>query len=103
MILAIFGGEISDLQRQTLLVFMGIFPLIAGIRDAYSFKRAEKELIKQYRFMHSVYLNAKRLLDASDDPEFQRSVLRALGSAALEEEAEWILMHRDRPIEHSGF
>lgn len=102
LILAIFGNEITDFQRQWLLVMMGIFPLIAGIRDAYSYKRAEKELIKQYRFMHAVFKNAKQLLDDSDDPKFQRRVLRALGSAALEEDAEWILMHRERPMEHSG-
>lgn len=102
VILAVFGHEISNMQRQALLVMMGIFPLIAGIRDAYSYKRAEKELINQYRFMHGVFLNAKRMLDTSDDPKFQRRVLRALGSAALEEDAEWILMHRERPMEHSG-
>ena len=81
---------------------MGIFPLIAGIRDAYSYKKAEKELIKQYRFMSGVLANARRLLDSSDDPEFRRRVLRALGTAALEEDAEWILMHRERPLEHTG-
>jgi hypothetical protein len=82
---------------------MGTFPLIAGIRDAYSYKKAEKELIKQYRFMSGVLANARRLLDSSDNPNFRRRVLRALGTAALEEDAEWILMHRERPLEHSGF
>jgi len=93
----------SETQKTTLLVLMGIFPLIAGIRDAYSYKKAEKELIKQYRFMSGVLANARRLLDSSDDPNFRRRVLRALGTAALEEGAEWILMHRERPLEHSGF
>ena len=96
------GADISDLQRNWLLVLMGIFPLIAGVRDAYSHKKAEKELIKQYHFMHGVFANARRLLDDSDDPEFRRRVLRALGNAALEEDAEWILMHRERPLEHGG-
>ena len=81
---------------------MGIFPLIAGIRDAYSHKKAEKELIKQYRFMGGILSNARRLLDSTNNPQFRRSVLRALGNAALEEDAEWILMHRERPLEHSG-
>ena len=103
IILAVFGHALSDLQRQLLLVLMGTFPLIAGIRDAYSHKKAEKELIKQYRFMSGVLANARRLLDGSDDPEFRRRVLKALGTAALEEDAEWILMHRERPLEHSGF
>jgi hypothetical protein len=102
IVLAITGTDISDTQRNLLLVLMGILPLIAGVRDAYSHKRAEKELIKQYRFMGGILTNARRLLDGSDDPEFRRRVLRALGNAALEEDAEWILMHRERPLEHSG-
>lgn len=102
ILLAISGPDMSDGQRNWLLVLMGILPLIAGIRDAYSHKKAEKELIKQYRFMSGVLVKARRLLDGSDDPQFRRRVLKALGSAALEEDAEWILMHRERPLEHSG-
>lgn len=103
IILSVAGSDMTGTQQKTLLILMGIFPLIAGIRDAYSYKKAEKELIKQYRFMSGVLANARRLLDSSDDPEFRRRVLRALGNAALEEDAEWILMHRERPLEHSGF
>ena len=102
VVLAIAGTDMSENQKNTLLVLMGLFPLIAGVRDAYSHKKAEKELIKQYRFMRGVMANARRLLDGSDDPGFRRRVLRALGNAALEEDAEWILMHRERPLEHSG-
>jgi len=101
-LLAVAGMDMSDFQRHLLLVLMGVFPLIAGVRDAYSHKKAEKELIKQYRFMRGILANARRLLDSSDDPGFRRRVLRALGNAALEEDAEWILMHRERPLEHSG-
>lgn len=102
IVLAIAGTDMSDNQRNVLLVLMGMFPLIAGVRDAYSHKKAEKELIKQYRFMSGVLANARRLLDSSTDLAFRRRVLKALGNAALEEDAEWILMHRERPLEHSG-
>ena len=102
ILLAVAGTDMSGFHRNLLLVLMGIFPLIAGVRDAYSHKKAEKELIKQYRFMFGILANARRLLDNSDDIEFRRRVLRALGNAALEEDAEWILMHRERPLEHSG-
>ena len=102
VVLVIMGSTITGFQRQVLLVLMGILPLMAGIREAYSHKKAEKELIKQYRFMQGIFANARRLLDSSDDIKFQRRVLRALGNAALEEDAEWILMHRERPLEHSG-
>jgi hypothetical protein len=86
--------------RQGLLIGMGVLPLIAGVWDAYSHKRAEKELIKQYAFMGRVFRKARALLDGSRDIEFHRRVLRALGQAALDEGAEWLLMHRERPLEH---
>jgi hypothetical protein len=103
IVLAVVGMNMPSSLKQYLLVLMGILPLFAGVRDAYSHKKAEKELIKQYRFMRGILANARRLLDSSEDLEFRRAVLRALGNAALEEGAEWILMHRERPLEHSGF
>ena len=102
LILASAGHYLSNQQQQVLLVMMGLLPLIAGIRDAISYKRAEKELIKQYRFMVRIFANARRLLNGTASLEFQRRVLKALGEAALEEGAEWILMHRARPLEHQG-
>jgi len=85
-----------------MLVLTGVLPLIAGVRDTYSHKRAERELIKQYQFMTKVFGNAGRLLEHASDIHFQRRVLKAVGAAALEEHAEWILMHRERPLEHGG-
>lgn len=84
-----------------LLVLMGMLPLIAGVREAYSYKKADKELIKQYRFMARIYGNARQRLDRARDDDERRRILRALGAAALEEHAEWILLHRERPLEHS--
>ncbi|MFT5139404.1 MAG: hypothetical protein ACI9H8_001588 [Lysobacterales bacterium] len=101
-ILAWASGWITMDQRHFLLVLMGILPLIAGVRDAYSHKKAERELIKQYRFMNRVFTNARRLLDSTPDLHFRRRVLMAVGNAALEEHAEWILMHRERPLEQGG-
>jgi hypothetical protein len=100
--LAVGSGALDMDQRHVLLIFMGVLPLIAGVRDAYSHKKAERELIKQYRFMGKVLANARRLLLSTDDTAFHRRVLRAVGNAALEEHAEWILMHRERPLEHGG-
>jgi len=102
VVLGLLHQRISEGQQQALMVLIGILPLIAGIRDTISHKRAEKELIKQYRFMARVFSNARDLLHQSQDLVFQRRVLKALGEAALEEGAEWILMHRARPLEHGG-
>lgn len=99
-LLFLTGPVASDEQRNLLLVLMGVLPLVAGVWDAYSHKTAEKELIKQYGFMRRVFSKARLLVDESDDVEFQRQVLRALGQAALDEGAEWLLMHRERPLEH---
>lgn len=100
--LAIFATRLGEVQVLALLILMGVLPLVAGVRDAYSHKKADKELIKQYRFMAEVFGNARRLLDDSDDIALQRRVLKAVGDAALEEHAEWLLMHRERPLDHGG-
>ena len=42
-----------------------------------------------------------RLDRAADDAE-SRQLLRALGCACLEEHAEWILLHRERPLDVGG-
>ena len=50
--------------------------------------------------MRRVFGKAQRLVSESSDLAFQRQVLRALGQAALDEGAEWLLIHRERPLEH---
>jgi len=94
------AGRLLQSQHQILLVLMGVLPLFAAVRSAYSHQKADKELIKQYRFMNRVFGNANRLLNNTQNVEMKRQILRALGNAALEEHAEWILMHRERPLEH---
>ena len=50
--------------------------------------------------MARIFSNARRHLDESTTDEQRRDILKALGDAALDEHAEWILMHRERPLEH---
>ena len=78
---------------------MGLLPLMAAVREAYAHKTAETELLKQYDFMSRIYREARfRLQSCTSDAE-RRQVLRMLGEAALDEHGEWILMHRERPLE----
>ena len=100
LVLASFDVWLTEGTRMALLVLMGVLPLTAAVREAYAHKKADKELIKQYRFMYRLFMNAKRQLDMARTDEERRDVLRALGEAALDEHAEWILMHRERPLEH---
>ena len=100
LFLALFHGGLGNTSRNLLVTTMGALSLIAAVREAYAYRKADKELVKQYRFMHRIYRNARIALDATQSIQAKREILRALGEAALAEHAEWALMHRDRPIEH---
>jgi hypothetical protein len=100
LLLASETGMAARVQ-QTLLLAMGLLPLLAGIREAYSYKKADKELIKQFRFMSRLFESCnERLQQAKSEAEI-RQLLLALGRACFEEHAEWILLHRERPLEHA--
>jgi hypothetical protein len=49
--------------------------------------------------MLRIFGNARRRLVEAETPADRRRVLKILGDAALEEHAEWILMHRHRSID----
>ena len=98
--LAFFQHALGDAARNSLVVLMGILPLIAGVREAYAHKRADKEVIKQYQFMHRIFRNAAYQLARAETTDDKLCILRALGHAALDEHAEWILMQRERPLEY---
>ena len=74
--------------------------IIAAARESYSYRKADKELIKQYVFMRNIFAGARHALEAESEARGQREILRALGEAALAEHAEWALTHRERPLEH---
>lgn len=93
------GSRLPESWSGPLMVVMGAMLLLFGIRQGYAYATAEKDLIKQYEFMFRLFENARRRLDNADDPEEQRLILRALGGSALDEHAEWILMHRDRTVD----
>jgi hypothetical protein len=99
ILLALVSDRVPRLWTDLLFVLMGILPLIAGVRQAYAQKRAENELIKQYLFMASIFRNAHRRLRDADSDAARRRILKALGDAALEEHAQWILIHRERSLE----
>ncbi len=95
-LLAIVGSAMSSDIRLPLMTAMGAVLLLVAIRHNYVHVTAERELIKQYEFMLRIFLNALRRLNNAQDDTERRLILRALGGSALDEHAEWILMHRDR-------
>lgn len=100
VVLFVAAGEIiPDYLRDPLLVVMGTMLLLFGVRQGYAHSTAEKELIKQYEFMLRIFHNAERRLRNAEGIAEQRQILLALGGSALDEHAEWILMHRDRSVD----
>jgi hypothetical protein len=90
---------VPESVRVPLVFGMGFVLLGIGVRQSYAQGTAESELIKQYEFMHRIFHNARRRIDAAADDRERRRILKLLGDAALEEHAEWILMHRERSID----
>ncbi|MGI9236313.1 MAG: hypothetical protein ACR2QZ_02905 [Woeseiaceae bacterium] len=101
LVFVTIGSRLPDHWSSPLLVAMGAMLLIYAIRQGYGYATAEKDLIKQYEFMLRLFQNAHRRLNNASDAQEKRQVLLALGGSALDEHAEWILMHRDRAIDQS--
>ena len=99
VLLAILANRLSINAKNELLVVMAAFSVFAAVREAYSFRKADRELIRQYRFMERVFGNARAALDETGDTAEQLEILSALGEAALTEHVEWAVMHRQRPLE----
>ncbi|MBW8368486.1 MAG: hypothetical protein K0M70_11605 [Arenimonas sp.] len=101
LLLALFARLLDDQLQNLMVAAMGALSLTAAVHEAYAYKKADKELIKQYRFMARIFSAAQRRLSQCRNQDEQRQILRTLGEAALAEHAEWTLMHRERPLEHS--
>jgi len=101
VLLALSATQLDAHAKHIVVSVMGILSVAAAVHEAYVYKKADKELIRQYRFMQRIFGSAQRLLDESAAPEDKRRILIALGEAALTEHAEWTLMHRERPLPQS--
>jgi hypothetical protein len=98
-VLLLVGSLVPPEVRVPVVYLMGCVLLMVGVRQSYAKSTAESELIKQYEFMHRIFHNAKRRLDEAQSDVDRRRILKILGDAALEEHAQWILMHRERSID----
>ncbi len=97
--LAVFVLKLPRDVKTILVAIMAVLSVLAAVREAYAYRKADKELIKQYRFMQRIFANASAALATTRTAAEQRDILRELGEAALAEHAEWTLMHRERPLE----
>ncbi len=79
----------------------------AGLRHGYNQQMARSEHAKQFSRMSELFDAAQSHLAEQltrGDMEQASALLRELGQEALEENGDWVLLHRERPLEvpHSG-
>ena len=94
--------HLNEWGEGLLLVAAGLAPVTAALIHNYAEKQALSEHIKQYERMSILFANAgKRIgesIEAGDSTLAQKQ-LRDLGKEALNESADWVLLHRERPLE----
>ena len=94
-----FGSDyLHGSTSNWLVAIMGLLPIVAASRLNYAHRLAERELAAQYNHMLNVFENAHRLLKQTESAAEQQSILRDLGDAALNENAQWVLRQRERPL-----
>ena len=101
VILLFAGSSIPGYWLAPMLALMGITLLLFAVRHGYAHAIAESELIKQYEFMLRIFANARKRLTRAESDDQRRQVLVALGRSALDEHAQWILMHRERSLDQT--
>jgi hypothetical protein len=86
-----------------LLMFGVGFPSICGgVLQLYVDKRALSEHAKQYARMHVLFANARKQLSAAVEAGKHaevRALLLELGKEALDENGDWVMLHRQRPLD----
>ncbi len=98
VVLAFFKDNIGDTVTNYMIALMGLLPIISGLRANYTSRMGEQELVAQYAHMSRILGNAKRLLDNAETESEAQEILRELGEAALDENAQWSLRQRERPL-----
>ena len=85
-----------------LLVAAALAPVTAGLIHTHAENQALAEHIKQYARMGAIFNTTHQQIErclGAGDAEGARERLRALGQEALNENADWVLLHRERMLE----
>jgi hypothetical protein len=103
LVLAVIQLFLYDHPAEVhLLLGIALLPVAAAMFHNYLQKNAVAEHAKQYDrmsvFYHRAKLHLERLL-ARNAYDTARHFIAELGREALTENADWILTHRDRPLE----
>ena len=79
---------------------MVILPAIAALIGFVLERRGFESHIRQFRLMADLYMRANAALSRNvADITSQQDILGAVGREALAENADWVILHRERLIE----
>lgn len=90
---------LPDHVRGWLLWALALLPVYAAIFEIYLNEKADRALVRQYRYMYALFGYAANELREAVVEEDKLAILRSLGHACLAEHAQWILAHRDKRIQ----
>ena len=100
---ASFGVHVeTETLKPVLLVLMVVAPTIAAALGGYSKQMAFAPQAKRYQWMAALFGRAHRRLEDAlrrDDLSTARQLLLELGTEALGENGDWVMMHREREPE----
>jgi hypothetical protein len=88
--------------HELLIASIGLTAVVGGLLHYYTEKRAFAEQAKQYSRMTIIFKNAAERFSKfryPDDYENAASLVKELGIEALAENGDWVLLHRERPLE----
>src|SRR5262245_27152373 len=91
--------------QNPLLVVVSLVPVVAALSQVWADKLALAPLAKQYSRMSHVFAAAEPALTeaiSTQDEARGRALVQELGIEALAENADWVLLHRDRPVSVPG-
>jgi hypothetical protein len=88
--------------HAVIAMVMGMLPAVAGVMAGFSLKMAYGEQKKQYERMWKLFSRGTECLDhalAAKNRELAVRTILDLGKEALEENGDWVLLHRERTVE----
>jgi hypothetical protein len=92
----------DDQGHKWFILAIAIPTAAAALWHGYGEKRALEGHMKRYGRALVVFENAREQIEqhlAGNDEEAARGVFRDLGGQALAENGDWVILHRDRPLE----
>jgi hypothetical protein len=104
LVVFVATGQVGDTVffGVDLLMVIGLLPGLAAALTAYSERLALKAQARQYDRMRTLFERADELLPEKIDAataSLVRGVYRELGIEAMRENAEWVAVYRQRPIQ----